>query len=182
MDQPLHNLSEDQLVQLLLKQDQRALEYLYDQYSAALYGVIVRIVGSQEIGEEVLQDVIVKVWNKISFYDPSKGRLFTWLLNIARNLSIDKLRSKEMSKDSKTESISNNVYSYDQPSESGGNVDWIGVKELLGTLVEEQRIVVEYVYFKGYTQSQASEKLGMPLGTVKTRLRNALIQLRKVVK
>jgi len=181
LDQPLHNLSEDQLVQLLLKQDQRALEYLYDQYSAALYGVIVRIVGSQEIGEEVLQDVIVKVWTKISLYDPSKGRLFTWLLNIARNLSIDKLRSKEMSKDSKTESISNNVYSYDQPVE-GGSVDWIGVKELLGTLVEEQRIVVEYVYFKGYTQSQASEKLGMPLGTVKTRLRNALIQLRKVVK
>ena len=179
--QSLYNLSESQIAELLVIKDKRALEYLYDNYSATLYGVILRIIGEEKIAEEILQDVMIRIWTKISTFDPNKGKLFTWMLNISRNLSIDKLRSKEISKDSKTESIANIVYSSNFRSEPEPGIDTIGVKELLESLNIEQRIVVEHIYFKGYTHSEASKELGIPLGTVKTRLRSALIQLRKVI-
>ncbi|MEJ0031718.1 MAG: sigma-70 family RNA polymerase sigma factor [Bacteroidota bacterium] len=77
------------------------MDYLYDHYSAALYGVISRIIINEDVAEEVLQDVFLRIWDRIDNYDASKGRLFTWMLNIARNLAIDKTRSKEISKDRK---------------------------------------------------------------------------------
>ena len=158
------------------------MEYLYDHYSQALYGVILRIVGSEDIAQESLQDVILKVWNNISTYDPEKGKLFTWMLNIARNQSIDKLRSKEMRRQIKTDSIGNTVYISDtQISDYSIQEEDIGVKELLDKLNPEQKLIAELVYFKGYTQSEISKEFEIPLGTVKTRLRYALKALRKIL-
>lgn len=157
------------------------LSYLYDHYSGALFGVIVRIVQKEELAEEVLQDVFLKIWDKIESYDAGKGRLFTWMLNIARNQAIDKLRSREISKSNKTKDIDSLVHIIDNQEQVEQRIDGIGVSEILKALPEEQRFVVDSLYFKGYTQSELAEESGIPLGTVKTRLRSAMQQLRTLV-
>jgi RNA polymerase sigma factor (sigma-70 family) len=168
-------------VDRLKRKERDALNYLYDNYSAALYGVVFRIIKSEDIAEEILQDVFLKIWHKIESYDATKGRLFTWMLNIARNQAIDKTRSKEISKDNKTKGIDNLVNRIDSQEYIEQRVEGIGVDDLLKNLPEEQRFVVEYLYFKGYSQSELAEEYHIPLGTVKTRLRSALQQLRIIV-
>lgn len=172
-------INEAELIALLKRKDKAALGYLYDNYSAALYGIILRILQDQKVAEEVLQDVFMKIWDKINTYDDKKGRLFTWMLNLSRNLAIDKLRSKEIKKVGKTDDIEENVYHIEKDYLVQQSVDGIGVKELLTKLRSEERLILELIYFKGYTQSEVSESEGIPLGTVKTRLRMALINLRK---
>ena len=76
---------ETELVMLLKQKSKVAFNYLYDNYSRALYGIILKIVETEEVAEDILQDVFVKIWNRIDSYDASKGKLFTWLLNVARN-------------------------------------------------------------------------------------------------
>ncbi|MTI41267.1 RNA polymerase sigma factor [Fulvivirga lutimaris] len=174
-------LDQDQLVQRLKARDKSALSYLYDNYSAAIYGAISRIINDEDVAEEVLQDAFMKYWDKIGSYDDSKGRLFTWMLNLARNLSIDKLRSKEIKKTKKTDDISTNVYNVENENLIYQNEESIGVKDLMKNLREEERKIVEMVYFKGYTQSEIADETGIPLGTVKTRLRMALKNLRSVL-
>lgn len=104
------------------------------------------------------------------------------MLNIARNLAIDKTRSKEISKDRKTDDIDDLVNKIDRKAQAEQNVDFIGLKEVLGRLSEDQKFVVEYLYLKGYTQSELADEFNIPLGTVKTRLRLAMIELRKELK
>ncbi|HEY0031415.1 MAG TPA: sigma-70 family RNA polymerase sigma factor, partial [Bacteroidia bacterium] len=87
--------TEDELIALLKNKDLVAYNALYDNYSAALYGIITRIVPAEEIAEDLLQEVFIKIWKSIDSYDPKKGRLFTWMLNISRNASIDYARSKQ---------------------------------------------------------------------------------------
>lgn len=174
-------MKEEQLVGALKSKDRGALEYLYDNYSGALYGVVFRILNNQEIAEEALQDAFLKIWDKVDSYDSTKGRLFTWMLNIARNLAIDKTRSKEISKEKKTAPLENLVNSIDSKAYVEMRTDGIGLKETLKKLTEDQQFVIEYLYFRGYSQSEVSEEFGIPLGTVKTRLRLAMIELRNTL-
>jgi RNA polymerase sigma factor (sigma-70 family) len=143
--------------------------------------VISRVIKTEEIAEEVLQDVFLKYWNKIDSYEPSKGKLFTWMLNIARNHAIDRTRSRELSKEKKTDGIENFVNNGDTSVIEETFSDSIGVKELLANLPEEQQFIVEHLYFKGYSQSELAEEFNIPLGTVKTRLRIAMQQLRLII-
>ena len=155
---------------------------MYDRYSAALFGVVSRIIHNSDVAEEVLQDVFMKIWERFDSYDPAKGRLFTWMLNIARNQAIDKTRSKEISKGKKTGAIENVVSTIDRSAFVESPTDQIGVREMLNNLPEEQQFVVEYLYYKGYSQSELAEEFNIPLGTVKTRLRLAMQQLRTILK
>lgn len=164
-----------------MQKDKSALSYLYDNYSAALYGVVYRVLQKEDVAEEVLQDVFLKIWNKIDSYDAEKGKLFTWMLNIARNQAIDKTRSKEISKASKTRGIDNLVSRIDNTDYVEQKIDSIGLEDVLKKLSEDQRFVVEYLYFKGYSQSELAKEFNIPLGTVKTRLRSAMQQLRVIV-
>lgn len=175
-------LSENDLVQALRQKDKIGAEALYDMYSGSLYGIIFRIVQHEEIAEDLLQDTFVKIWNSFSLYDPAKGRLFTWMVNVARNLSIDKIRSKDFRNSSKNQDIENTVNVIDEQRSTEINPDLIGVKELVKLLKPEQKSVLDLVYFRGYTHVEASEELGIPLGTVKTRMRMAIITLRKFFK
>lgn len=100
------------------------------------------------------------------------------MLNIARNQAIDKTRSKEMNKGKKTDDIDNLVNRIDSQSYGELQVDAIGLKEVLDRLSKDQKFVVEYLYLKGYTQSELAEEFDIPLGTVKTRLRLAMVELR----
>lgn len=176
------NIPENQLVERLLGKDKAALTYLYDNYGSALNGVIHRIVKDDEVASEVLQDAFLKIWSNIHSYDAKKGKLFTWMLNISRNLAIDKTRSKEFKKSKKTDDIDNNVYGLERRNPLEMSTDGIGIKDLLKNLNPDQEFIVDLLYFKGYTQSEASEEFDIPLGTVKTRLRAALSQLRKLIK
>lgn len=114
-------------------------------------------------------------------YSAQKGRLFTWMLNLTRNASIDKMRSKEIKRSAKTDSIDDYVYSIDRQKNTESSVDGIGVKELMNDLVEEQRFILLKIYFEGFTHSEIAEEYDIPLGTVKSRLRSALKHLRNKV-
>ena len=170
------------MVAALQQKDRSALEYLYDHYSGALLGVISRIIKKEELAEETLQDVFLKIWDRIDTYDASKGKLFTWMLNIARNQAIDKTRSKEFSKGKKTDDIENLVSKVDKSDYTETKVEGIGLQEVLKRLPEEQRFVIDQHYLKGYTQAEMAEEFNLPLGTVKTRMRLAMKELRNLLK
>lgn len=173
---------EESLVRLLKQQSRPAFEYLYKQYSSALLGIIMRSIENEDTANDLLQDVFVKIWKNIESYQPEKGRLYTWMLNIARNSAIDHLRSKQAKKENKNQTIEDVVYFVDRENRVDQQTDTIGIRSLLDKLTEEQRITLEYVYFKGYTQDDASKELNLPLGTVKTRIRAAIMELRKQFK
>lgn len=169
--------SEQELVALLQQRDNKAFSYLYDNYAAALNGVIFPIVNDEETANDILQEVFVNVWRKIEFYDASKGRLFTWLLNIARNAAIDKIRSRGFRNSQSTTNISENIdITVAQP-----NTDHIGLKKVLTKLKDEYRTLIDLSYFQGFTHDEIAKALNIPLGTVKTRIRTALIQLKTML-
>jgi RNA polymerase sigma factor (sigma-70 family) len=176
------HISEEGLIVALKSKDRDALEYLYDHYSGALLGVIARILKKEELAEEVLQDVFLRIWDRIASYDASKGKLFTWMLNIARNQAIDKTRSKEFSKGKKTGDIDIYVNRIENEGYVEQKVEGIGLQSVLNTLPEDQRFIIEQHYLKGYTQAEIAEEFNLPLGTVKTRMRLAMKGLRNLLK
>lgn len=158
-----------------------AFNYLYDHYSGALYGVVLRIVLSKEYTEEIIQDVFVKIWNSISQYDTTKGRFYTWIINIARNTAIDYLKSKGFQNELKNQSVPEFVYNSKVFSVSNAT-DYIGFSKLLEGLETDKLELIKLAYYQGYTQIEISEKLELPLGTVKTKMRNALLKLKDLLK
>lgn len=171
---------ESKITILFKEKNSRAINLIFENYGRALYGVIYKVINKPEDTEEVLQDVLVKIWEKSHLYDDSKGRLYTWMLNIARNAAIDRVRSKYNKQNSKTDSQENYV-NIDKGT-MGVNPDSIGVKDLTLVLAEDQRKIVDLAYFQGYTQKEISEELNMPLGTVKTKVRSALLYLKDYLK
>ncbi len=173
------NNKEQHIINLLHAGDKKAIEIIYDQYAPALYGVVLKIVQSEEIAQDVMQDAFVKVWQNASHYNKAKGSLFTWLLNIARNKAIDATRSKHFKNGQKIQSLDHIVHTNRKLSEET-QIQHIGLKRLVGNLDSKYRIVIDLIYFKGYTQKEVGEYLDIPLGTVKSRVKIALRELRKV--
>ena len=174
-------IAEKQLIQWLQQKDKRAIEALYDQYSAALYGMLLRMTQDEMLAQDILQEVFVKVWKNGNRYDSNKGRLFTWLINIARNTAINTLQSKAHRNGQKNQSLQNLVdHSKNSTLIQQTNVNKIGLTGLVNQLEEKYRVIIELIYFQGYTQKEIEEHLEIPLGTVKSRLRIALRELRKV--
>jgi RNA polymerase sigma factor (sigma-70 family) len=174
----VQSYTEPELISALRERDGQAYSYLYDHYAGSLYSIVLQIVQQPELASDVLQEVFVNIWRKIETYDQSKGRLFTWMLNIARNASIDTLRSKGYQNSRKNQEFPNNV-NYMSSQVSQTNVDAIGLKKILAKLKPEHRVLIELAYFKGYTHEEIAEIEEIPLGTVKTRIRNALLQLKE---
>lgn len=171
----------EELVKKFQNKDVKAFEKLYAMYSDSMHGVIYNIVRDHNVAEEVMQDVFVKVWQKSENYSKQKGRFFTWILNIARNAAIDKTRSKSFKK---VKQNLNADFFVDiiQTSESlDDKTNAIGIKAFVHKLDEKCKIVIDLLYFKGYTQSEASETLNIPIGTIKTRNRNCIKILRGLV-
>lgn len=174
--------TEQELVQALKDRNDKAFGFLYDNYAGALYSIIKQIItDNPELANDVLQEVFINIWRRIETYDQGKGRLFTWMLNIARNASIDMLRSKSYQNSQKNQELPENVYKYKEEANqvTSPNVDNIGIKKVLEKLRPEHRVLVELAYFKGFTHEEIAIMLSIPLGTVKTRIRNALLQLRR---
>ncbi|GAA4320424.1 RNA polymerase sigma factor [Flaviaesturariibacter amylovorans] len=169
---------EGELVTLLRQKDEGAFSYLYEHYSGALYGVVRQVVADEELAQDVLQEVFVSIWRKIDSYDALKGRLFTWMLNVARNAAIDKVRSKGYQQSLRQTSL--DVSESSHPAVRPG-IDDYGLKKTLSRLKDEQRQLIDLSYYQGYTHDQIAKALNIPLGTVKTRLRTALSQLRTML-
>ncbi len=172
----LNSIEIEALVSRIKAGDVNAFSEMYDRYSGALNGVVRRFITDEEIAQDVLQDSFVKIWKSIALYDSTKGSFYTWMLNVTRNTSIDYLR--KIKKEAKSEiqdwdstvGLQNAVLT---------NTNTIGLQKLVDQLTPEQQIIVEYLYFKGYTQQETADELDLPLGTVKTRTRLALRELRK---
>jgi RNA polymerase sigma-70 factor (ECF subfamily) len=175
-------IEEVELVRLLRQREKRGYSLLYDNYSPALYGVIRKIVRSEELAQDVLQDAFVKIWRSFDSFDDSKGSLFTWILNVARNTAIDRIRSQSYKQAMNAQSLNGTSSVLEISSATHQSVDHIGLDTVLPLLRPEHREIIDYVYFKGFTQTEVAENLGMPLGTVKTRVRMAIDHLRKILK
>jgi RNA polymerase sigma-70 factor, ECF subfamily len=180
--QEVKKYSEEELVFLLKEKDQTAFAYLYDNYSAALLGVIYKIVEDRELSEDVLQEAFIKIWNNFSNYDSRRGRLFTWMLNITRNLTIDTIRSKGYKKQAKIRNSEDAVNNMSDKANTIESFDALGIRNQLTLLKNDQKQIIDLAYFGGLTQEEISKKLDIPLGTVKTRMRTAILELRKVLK
>jgi len=171
----------DLLILNFKKKDEKAFEELYDMYSDSMHGVIFNIVRSHDIAEEVMQDVFIKAWNNSDKYDASKGRFFTWILNISRNAAIDRTRSKAFKNSGKNLNSDFFVDILEHSENLDSKTDAIGIKKYVKVLEEKCKKIIEFLYFKGFTQKETSEELDIPIGTVKTRNRNCIKQLRTML-
>ncbi|GAA4291809.1 RNA polymerase sigma factor [Aestuariibaculum suncheonense] len=169
------------LIEKFKQKDEKAFETLYNMYSESMQGVIYNIVRDNDIAEEVMQDVFIKAWHNASSYSSEKGRFFTWILNIARNAAIDKTRSKAFKKSKQNLDADFFVDILETSDSLDNSTDAIGIKKFVKKLGEKCKAVLELLYFKGYTQVEASEALDMPVGTIKTRNRNCIKELRNMV-
>jgi RNA polymerase sigma factor (sigma-70 family) len=177
-NKPLH-LSEEKLIAGLKNNDSRAMSALYRMYSDALYKVISTIVVIDEVAEDLLQETFIKIWKSFNKYDPRKGRLYTWMARLARNISIDYLRSASCRNSSACEDIAESGLQADLKFQVTYNTDLIGVRDMTRILNSEQQSALELVYFKGYTHVQAAEELNITLGILRSRLQSSISQLRK---
>lgn len=169
------------LIEKFKQKDEKAFETLYNMYSDSMQGVIYNIVRDADIAEEVMQDVFIKAWNNASSYSSEKGRFFTWIINIARNAAIDKTRSKAFKKSKQNLDADFFVDILETNESLDTQTDAIGIAKFVNKLAKKCIEVIELLYFKGYTQLEASEALDMPIGTIKTRNRNCIQELRNMV-
>jgi RNA polymerase sigma-70 factor (ECF subfamily) len=164
------------------RSDKDALGALYDRYGRRVFALAVRILNDPVTSEEVTQDVFMSIWRRGGSYSSEKGKFTTWLFSIAHNRTIDELRRRRRDTNHRNDNLEDHleIVSEDiSPDDSAvAQSEYALVREALRVLPAEQRAVVELSYYKGLTQAEIAEKLGQPLGTVKTRMRLALKKLR----
>lgn len=171
-------LLETQLISGLKLRDQKSYSLLYKRYAPALLGIIRRRIKCPVQAEDILQEVFIKISKNIDTYDPSKGKLFTWLARITNNTTLDQVRSRYSRDSCQTDDIDDKICSISVYHHYSLPTDSIGIKDLINTLDPLQRSIIDLVYYKGYTQIEAAEMLQIPLGTLKTRWRYSMISLR----
>ena len=168
---------EKDIIQLLKNGDKKALSLLYDNYSNSLFGVALKITKDEALAKDALQESFIKIWKNSHKYDPKKAKLFTWLYRITKNTAIDKLRSFNNRNSREIQMESSNVY---RVSTGSLNLDVIDLKQHVDKLEQKYKTVLNALFFEGMTQQEASDELDIPLGTIKSRLKIALRELRKV--
>lgn len=170
------------LLQRVQQREQAAFLELYNDYSPALYGIVLRVMnGDARFGQEVLQDVFLKIWNNASAYDPAKGRPFTWMATIARNTAIDRLRSTEMKTTGSYHATDSHVHNFATQA-TQDQLDNADVMMVIKGLKPEHRELIHMAYYQGFSHREIVERTSIPLGTVKSRTRAALTELRRLLK
>ncbi|RTE52644.1 RNA polymerase sigma factor [Arenibacter aquaticus] len=170
-------LLENHIVELLQERNDKAISLLYEHYGDTLYGVAYKVVRDEELAQDVVQESFVKIWKKADSYDPTKAKLFTWLFRITRNTAIDKLRSANTKSDKEIQMDVSDVYKL---GTEGINPDLMDVQDNLDKLDLKYQVVLEALFFQGMTQQEASDELDIPLGTIKSRLKIGLRELKKL--
>ncbi|WP_047244655.1 RNA polymerase sigma factor [Maribacter thermophilus] len=173
----MSTLLEKHIVELLQERNDKAISLLYDHYGDTLLGVANKVLRNEELAQDVLQESFVKIWKKADSYDPTKAKLFTWLFRITRNTAIDKLRSINTKTDKEIQIDVSDVYNLGVDSI---RPEFMDVEEHLDKIEEKYQIVLDALFFQGMTQQEASDELNIPLGTIKSRLKIGLRELRKV--
>jgi RNA polymerase sigma-70 factor (ECF subfamily) len=168
------------LLKAIAARDETALAQLYDRYRVILFGLLMRILNNREEAEDVLQEVFLQVWRKAQDFDENRGRPFTWLVTLGRSRGIDRLRTlaardrvAEAGAKETVEQISDAATDAFKSEQRGL------VNKALDQLPDEQKRPLMLAYFDGLTQSEIATRLGAPLGTVKTRMRTGLLNLRE---
>lgn len=159
-------------IELLKNGNKNALYALYDKYSGALYGVVLRMCRDKELAEDLLQDIFLTIWKKIDQYDASKGKFYTWAYRIARNKTLNALRKTDSLIQNEDISVYKDIKGEEAPQE------YDELNGALKKLEDHHQKVIELVYFKGYTHREAHKIMGVPLGTFKSYVRQALVQIR----
>ncbi len=162
---------------MLASGDKTAISLLYENYADTLYGVIKKIITDDDLAQDVLQESFVKIWRYSKKYDPDKAKLFTWLYRIAYNTAIDKVRSLKNKINKEVQIEVSDVYKI---TTNTLNQDVLDIKKHLGSIEEKYQIVINALFFEGMTQQEASEELNIPLGTIKSRLKIGLRELKKI--
>ncbi|MGH9566222.1 MAG: sigma-70 family RNA polymerase sigma factor [Candidatus Angelobacter sp.] len=158
--------------------NQSAMAVLYDRYSPIVYSVALRVLGDAGVAEDILQEVFMQLWRNPAAFDASRGKLAPWLAVITRNRAIDSLRKRRPETDVDEVFVS---VEPDLAGEAERSRAMEKVRAVLGAMPAPQRSAVEMAYFQGMTHTEIAQKTGEPLGTVKTRIRSALLMLRKAV-
>lgn len=169
--------------------DSAALSELYDHYNRLLFGLILSILKKREEAEDILQEVFTTIWEKAEQFDLDRGTVYTWIVSLTRNKSIDRLRSKVYKEQKKQSTSLDNedvfypLYSDEQdPLEQTILTDRAKrVHNALDQISDKQRKVLQVAYFNGMSQSEIAEEFDIPLGTVKTRMRDGMIKLRELL-
>ncbi len=168
---------EKEIVNLLEKEDKKAISLLYENYADALFGVIKKIITDDDTAQDVLQESFIKIWRYAKKYDSTKAKLFTWLYRIAYNTAIDKVRSLKKKTEKEVQMDTSSVYKI---TSNALNQDVLDIKKHLKSLDEKYQIVINALFFEGMTQQEASDELDIPLGTIKSRLKIGLRELKKI--
>jgi RNA polymerase sigma-70 factor, ECF subfamily len=171
------------LVWMIQSKNERGFHILYDRYCSALYGILIKFVRSTDIADDLLQDVFVKIWRYIDSFDPARGTLFTWMLNIARNEAINYLRSARHQQVSMH--VDNELYSLhrDYADANASSNNMAELKDLQNKTLQldaKYAEVIDMIFFCGCTHEQTARILKIPLGTVKTRVRKGLSMLKNI--
>ena len=181
-------LPDEQLMEKVRAGDGRAIAALYDRYGVLIFSLALRMLNDRESAEELVQEVFLRAWRQAASYQPGLGKLSTWLLGIARNLAVDELRrrgARPQRAGGDTEEQLNQLASprNEDPAEQvSAATQRQEIQRALRELPDAQRQVIELAYYGGLTQSEIAERLGDPLGTVKTRMRLATRKLRDLLR
>jgi len=168
---------EKQIVTLLENSDKKAISLLYENYADALLGVIKKVIPDDDTAQDILQETLVKSWKYAKKYDSTKAIVFTWLYRIAYKTAIDKIRSQKNKTKNEVQMETSSVYKI---TSNELNQDVLDIKTHLSSLDEKYQIVINALFFEGMTQQEASEELDIPLGTIKSRLKIGLRELKKI--
>lgn len=177
---PIKTAIETEIVSLLSHQDKHAIKLIFDAYGAVLLNVIHRIIEDRSMAEEVLQQVLVKVWRNSQAYNAEKAGLYSWLVAISRNAALDKRKTRDFRESQKSKS-SIQIVTLENKSSGENSLEKLMARQLLEQLPDKYRLLIDMSFFEGYSHQEIADKLDVPLGTVKTRIRFALKHLRSFV-
>lgn len=180
MTRQTDKLTDGELIGLIIGGEQGALMELYARYGHAVYSIAFHVLGQSHLAEEITQDTFLKVWQRAERWDESKGRFINWLLTITRNAAIDRARQESRRNPRTLVPLETVLTTLGSASYVDG-LSWENgqlLRQLLSQLPTEQRIVIELAYFAGMSHSELADHLGLPLGTVKTRVRLGMEKLR----
>jgi RNA polymerase sigma-70 factor (ECF subfamily) len=166
------------LIGLVARGDDAAFDSFYDQIASSVFGIVRRVIRDPAQSEEVTQDVLLEIWRNASKFDAERGSATAWVMTLAHRRAVDRVRSvqKESERERRTATVD---IPYDEVAEAvESNLERERVRRCLGSLTELQRESVTLAYYGGYTYGQVATLLGVPTGTIKTRMRDALIRLR----
>ena len=166
------------LISRVARGDEEAFDAVYDQVAATVFGVVRRVIRDPAQSEEVTQDVLLEVWRNAAKFDPGRGSAAAWVTTLAHRRAVDRVRSVQKESD-RERRIAAAAVPYDEVAEAvESSLERERVRRCMGSLTELQRESVTLAYYGGYTYSQVASLLGVPDGTIKTRMRDALIRLR----